>query len=182
MMTPRPVVLDASLAIGLLFDEPEARSIAASVTSWARDGRPLVVPGHFWLEVINRFARDSAMPGDRVLAAVHRLDRLGLETVDLDRPMLIQVIDRIERHRLTAYDAVYLALAEILDADLATLDGQLADAAGARAITFDGGHRVHEPAATYERDVTWPRYAEASAYIAKLRAETLAARSVAQAD
>jgi predicted nucleic acid-binding protein len=182
MISPRPVVVDASLAIGLLFDEPEAPSIATSVTAWTRAGRPMFVPGHFWLEVVNRFARTSAMSGDRVLAAVHRLDRLGLQTIDVDRPLLVRVIDRIERHRLTAYDAVYLALAETLDADLATLDRTLATAAGPRAVTFDDDHRVHERPAQYEHEVTWPRYTEASAYLAKLRAETLAARVTAQAD
>jgi predicted nucleic acid-binding protein len=37
------------------------------------------------------------------------------------------------RHNLTAYDALYVALAEMLDAPLVTLDRRLAAAAGARS-------------------------------------------------
>jgi len=86
------------------------------------------------------------------------------------------VIDRVERLGLSAYDALYLATAESLRADLATFDRQLAIAAGSRAITFDEGHGLHETPAVYEHDVTWPSYKGASAYLAKLRAEALAER------
>jgi hypothetical protein len=112
-----------------------------------------------------------------VLAAVHRLDVFGLQTVEPDRPLLLQVIDRSERFRLSAYDALYLVLAESLDADLATLDLELAAAAGPRAVTFVEGHGLDETPAVYERDVTWPSYKGASAYLAKLRAEALAERA-----
>jgi len=108
---------------------------------------------------------------------MHRLDTLGLETVETGRPLLLHAIDRIERHGLTAYDAMYLVLAESIDANLATFDRQLAAAAGPRAITFDESHGLHEPPAVYERDVTWPSYKGASAYLAKLRAEALAERA-----
>jgi predicted nucleic acid-binding protein len=44
------------------------------------------------------------------------------------------------RHTVTPYDAWYVALAEALDAPLATLDGRLARAPGPRCqfLTFDG--------------------------------------------
>ena len=88
--------------------------------------------------------------------------------------MLIQVIDRVERHGLTPYDAMYLALAETVGGQLATLDWTLATAAGSRAIIFGDGRRLHETPAVYEHDVTWPNYKQASAYLARLRAELLA--------
>lgn len=117
------------------------------------------------------------MSGKDVLANVHRLDTFDLQTFDGGQAMLLAVIDTIERHRLTAYDASYLVLAGLLDADLATFDRSLAAAAGARAISLDDGHRLHETPAVYEHDVTWPRYKEASAYLAKLRADALAGRT-----
>ena len=112
-----------------------------------------------------------------MLEAVHRLDTLGLETVEPGRPLLLQAIDGIERHGLTAYDALYLVLAESINADLATFDRELVAAAGPRAIVFDEGHGLHETPAVYEHDVTWPSYKGASAYLAKLRAEALAERA-----
>ena len=65
-------------------------------------------------------------------------------------------------------------LAETLVAPLATLDRALARAAGSRARFLgpgDPGHRLSEPPAAYEHDVTWPNYKGASAYLSKLRAE-----------
>ena len=172
-----PVVIDSSVAIALILDEPEAPAVERALGSWTRDGRSRVVPSHFWLEVVNRLGRGSRASGERMLAAVHRLDTLGLETVEPGRALLLHAIDRVERHGLTAYDAMYLVLAESIDGDLATFDRDLVAAAGPRAITFDQGHGLHESPAAYERDVTWPSYKGAAAYLAKLRAEAMAERA-----
>ena len=176
-MNPRPIVIDSSVAIALILDEPEAPRVERALGSWTRDARSLVVPSQFWLEVVNRLGRDRGSSGQRMLEAIHRLDTLGIETVEPGRPLLLHVIDRIERHELTAYDAMSLVLAESLDADLATFDRALAAAAGPRAIAFDDGHGPHETPAVYEHDVTWPSYKGASAYLAKLRAEAIAERA-----
>jgi len=176
MSTERPIVLDASVAITLLLDEPEAPMIASALTRWEAVGRRIVVPGHFWLELLNRLGRVRGVTGARILAAIHHVDSIGPDTVELTRPMLLQIVDRMERHRLTAYDAGYLVLAESVDAELATLDATLAVAAGQRTITFGNEHRLHEPPAAYQREVTWPSYKGVSAYLSKLRADALAAR------
>jgi predicted nucleic acid-binding protein len=176
MREPRSVVIDSSVALALLLDEPEAVVVDRALRAWIRAGRALVVPSHFWLEVLNRLGRDPGSLGDRMLAAMHRLDSFDLETVEPGRPLLLFAIDRVERHGLTAYDALYLALAESTEADLATLDRKLGSAAGPRAITFDESQGLHEPPAVYEHDVTWPSYKGASAYLAKLRSEALAER------
>jgi predicted nucleic acid-binding protein len=169
-----PIVVDASVMLAWVLDEPEAPEIKAALLTWRSSRRVLLVPAHFWLEVINRIRRVPGTHGERMLATVHRLDSFGIQTVDPSRPMLIQVIDRVERHGLTPYDATYLALAETVGGQLATLDRTLATAAGSRAITFGDGRRLHETPAVYEHDVTWPNYKQASAYLARLRAESLA--------
>ena len=169
-----PIVLDASVMLALLLDELEAPEIDAMLPQWARSGRTLMVPAHFWLEVINRIRRVPGAKGERMLATVHRLDSFGIRTVESSRPMLIQVIDRVERHGLTPYDAMYLALAETVDGQLATLDRTLATAAGSRAIMFGPGLLLHDAPAVYEHEVTWPNYKGASAFLARLRAEDLA--------
>ena len=68
----------------------------------------------------------------------------------------------IERFGLTAYDAAYLALAQIKDARLATAYRELARAAGRRAILLGDEHVVSEGSAGYEHDVTWPDWRGAS--------------------
>lgn len=177
MTATRPVVIDASIALAIILDEPVGLRGEQTLRGWVADDRPILVPGHFWLEVINSLGKASNGSGRRVLAAIHRLDAFGPQTVEPDRPLLLQVIDRAERLNLSAYDAMYLVLAESVDAELATLDRALAAAAGPRAISFDEGHGLHETPAIYERDVTWPSYKGASAYLAKLRAEALAERT-----
>lgn len=169
----RPVVIDASIAICLVLGESEQDSVIRALHRWAADRRPRVVPPQFWLEVVNRLSREPGISGADILAAVHRLDTHGLETVEVDRTLVLRVIDLVERFRLTAYDALYLATAESLDAELATLDRVLAAAAGDRAIRIADDHRLHETPAVYERHVTWPSYAGASAFLAKLRADAL---------
>ena len=176
-MSTRAVVIDASVAIAIVLDEPAGLRAEQILRGWVAGERPIFVPGHFWLEVVNTLGKAHGAGGQRVLAAVHRMDAFGLQTLELDRPQLLQVIDRVERLRLSACDAMYLVLAESLDAELATLDRELAAAAGPRSITFDEAHGLHEASAVYERDVTWPSYRGASAYLAKLRAEALAERA-----
>lgn len=176
MTRPRPVVIDASVALAIVLDEPAGLRVEPALRAWLGSDRPMLVPGLFWLEVINTLGARGRASGQSVVAAVHRLDIFGLLSVEPDRALLLQVIDRGERFRLSAYDALYLALAENLDAELATLDHALAVAAGPRAITFDDSHGLHETPAVYEHDVTWPSYKGASAYLAKLRSEALAER------
>ena len=79
-------------------------------------------------------------------------------------------IDLIERHRLTAYDATYLALAIAWDGLLVTFDASLRVAAGERTAQV-GPTRLSETPVAYEHTVTWPEYKGASAFLAKLRAE-----------
>jgi len=177
MTAIRPAVIDASAANALVLDEPAGLRVEQILRDWVSSDRPILVPAHFWLEIVNVIGRPAPESGKRVLAAIHRLDLFGLQTMEIDRPLLFQVIDRVERFGLSSYDAAYLALAESVDADLLTLDRQLAAAAGHRAITVDEGHGLHEAPAVYEHDVTWPSYKGASAYLAKLRAEALAERA-----
>jgi predicted nucleic acid-binding protein len=172
-MSSRPVVVDASVAICVLLGEPGHEAVEHVLGAWASVDRRVVVPAQFWLEVVNRLSREAGTTGAGTLAAVHHLDTFSLETVDVDRALVLRVIDVTERFGLTAYDALYLAVAESLDAELATLDRALASAAGERAVPLGDEHRLHEAPAVYEHDVTWPRYPGAGAYLAQLRAEAL---------
>lgn len=115
------------------------------------------------------------MAGFRLIESIHLLDELGLETADVDRPLLLLALDVAERSRLTVCDAAYLALAELMNARLDTADRALLAAAGARGLAISGGidHRLSEPTEPYEgeRRSTWPIYSGASAYLARLRIE-----------
>jgi predicted nucleic acid-binding protein len=168
----RPLVLDASAALAYLLGEPDAPRVKRELQ--ARD--VVLVPWLFWTEVINALARRHRWPGSEVLAAVYQLERLGMRTEAPSRQITLAVIDAVETHGLTAYDAQYLVLAEIADADLMTGDAFLAGVAGTRAIRIGTRHRLAEVPSSHEpaeraRDVDWPNWPGAAAYLQELRRE-----------
>lgn len=168
------VVLDASLAVARLRVEEHTPGIIDRFRDWSADGTRLVVPRMFWWEVVNTLSIRHRQTGAQVLESVHLLETFRIETRDLDRGQLLLAIGAVERFRITAYDAQYLVLAETLACDLATLDRDLARAAGPRALAIDvprAGHRLSELPTPYEHDVTWPDYRDASSYLASLRKE-----------
>jgi len=172
----RPIVLDASAALPLVHQELESDTWRSVADRWILDRRRVVVPDHFWLEVVNSLLRRHQYTGDAVLEALHVLGDVVVESLAIDRPTLLMALDRAERFGLTAYDAAYLALAEAIDAELATMDGALAVAAGDRLVRRPGSLQLSEPRATYgdQPRATWPDYREAASYLAKLRAEVIA--------
>jgi predicted nucleic acid-binding protein len=176
MIGPGPLVVDSSAAIAIVRDEPEGQRVAALLQSEAHDGRSLVVPAHFWLEVMNPLLRRYELSGEAVIEAMQLLDGLGFDEIGIDRPMVLATLDLAERHGLTTYDAMYLAVVFAIDGRLLTFDARLREAAGDRAVVIGGEPRSREAPAPYERQVTWPRYREVSAFLAKLRADALAGR------
>jgi predicted nucleic acid-binding protein len=169
-MNPKPLIVDASIAVAIVREEPEGSDATVVISHRSRQGGSLVVPSHFWLETTNTLIRRHGLSGADALQAIHDLDDLGFETAEMDRPLLVLAMDASERYGLTTYDAAYLALAISLDGSLLTLDRALRTAAGARAVPI-GPARLSETPAVYEHDVTWPDYKGASAFLAKLRAE-----------
>jgi predicted nucleic acid-binding protein len=172
-------LVDASVAIPYVHAEESSAAVRRWLARWMADGSRLAAPHHFWLEVVNSLARRHHYSGASILEAVHELRQLPIESVELDEPAIVLVIDALERHGLSAYDAQYLALAEQLDVSLVTLDRRLAVAAGSRAIDPTGlSPRLSETPGLYTSasGITWPDYAGAASYLASLRAQ-LAQRS-----
>jgi predicted nucleic acid-binding protein len=170
-MSGSPIVLDASVAIALIRREPAVPAIAEVLKSSARGAAQLLVPDAFWLEVVNVLIRRYGLPPIKVVEALREMDDLGIATVRMDRPLLLVAIDLQARFGLSAYDAAYLALAETEDARLLTLDRQLADASGGRALEIPGMHprRLSEQPAPYGEPVDWARFGP---YLARLRVDT----------
>ena len=166
-----PVVIDASIGVALARDEPASREVAARVSEFQSEGRRLFVPSVFWLEVINVLGRRYRADPPELLEALVELEAVGLETVELDRPMLLLALDAVVRHGLTAYDAAYLALADASDARLLTGDAELAIAAGRRALPITRRRRIREADRRYRgANADWAAWPGAAAYLRELRA------------
>jgi predicted nucleic acid-binding protein len=122
------MVLDSSAAVALLADAGPAGEWVATTTASAVLSAPALLP----FEVAN-ILRRHAVAGllDASAATLSHLDRVALP-IDL-YPYEV-VAERVWelRANITASDAAHVALAELLDATLVTLDGRLSRAPGLR--------------------------------------------------
>jgi predicted nucleic acid-binding protein len=169
---PDRLVLDASAAIAIDQAEPEAGRVRTAVAHYLAPGAEIVVPSHFWLELVNVLMRRYGRTPTEIIEAIRELDHMGIVTFEVDRPLLLLAFQRMETEGLSAYDAVYLAVAELVDGRLLTLDARLAAAAGTRAVVVRGDRpgRLAETRATYEPDPAALAAAPAFvAYMAELR-------------
>ncbi len=98
--------------------------------------------------------------------------------------MLLLAIDAMERYGLSAYDAVYVALAQATEAGLATLDRHLAQAATEARVVVEpeGSGRLAERRAEYTSTLppspSWARSALVGRHIAELRRQAVKSGAV----
>lgn len=130
---------------------------------------PIIVPGLFWLEIVNVVAMRHRWSPSAIVELVYELERLGLRTTEVGRPGFLAVIDAVGRWGLTAYDAHYLVLAESSDARLLTADVPLAAAAGDRAILVGRDRGVADERPSYSPAESWVAWKGAAGYLAELR-------------
>lgn len=125
------IVLDASAVVAVLLDPgPGAERIRERIES---PGESLHVPHLMDLEVLHALRR-QALRG--VLSTARGTEALeDLSNIMFVRYSHTSFMQRMWelRENVTAYDAAYVALAEALDAPLATMDERLAQAPGIRA-------------------------------------------------
>lgn len=119
------MVLDASALVELLLGTSLGRSIALRI---AEPEVGLHVPHLADVEVAQALRRYVSAGELNAVAAADALD--DLRALDVERHSHEPLLDRVWalRDNLTAYDAVYVALAEALDTTLLTCDGRLARA------------------------------------------------------
>lgn len=120
---PRPVVVDASIIVALLFAEPE-QAQAMRMLAGCRPVAPDLLPHEITNVAVTRRRRGEDL--DDLQDSLRDYHDLGIELLPSDMRL---VLDLAARFRLTAYDAAYLALAGTLQCPLCTFDKRLADAA-----------------------------------------------------
>jgi len=124
------IVVDASAAIAWLIQIPAGLRVESRISS---SGEALHAPHLLDLEVaqvLRRLAQQKFISGQRVDAALRALSDLRVVRHP-HMPFLPRIWQL--RHNLSAYDAAYVALAELLGASLITRDSRLAAAPGHRA-------------------------------------------------
>lgn len=123
-----PVVLDASAAVALLLDAgPVGDWVATRIT-----GRHVAAPELVMYETANVLRRRAT--AGAVSTAEATLAHEDLRALALELWPYSLVAERVWqlRENVTVYDAAYVAVAELLGAELITLDARLARAPGVR--------------------------------------------------
>lgn len=132
-------MLDGSMALSWAFED-ERTSYSIALLSRLPAGEDAYVPSIWSLEVANavlvgeRRERISQQQADRFMTMLRTLliqtDFITLALVGSD------VLSLARSHRLSAYDASYLELAQRLSLPLATLDQRLREAAQSLGIAL----------------------------------------------
>lgn len=136
-VAPARVVIDSSAIVALLVDAGSAGQWVAAVTASAGLFAPELMP----FEVTNILRRHSLAGILDTSAAT--LAHADLVALPIDLYPYEAVATRIWelRANITAYDAAYVALAELLALPLVTLDRRLAGAPGTRCriLSYSSG-------------------------------------------
>ena len=120
------IVVDASVVVAALLDGgPHGEACASTLASGALFA-PLLLPFEV-ANVVRRTVARSAVDETAGALALADLERLAIDLVPFGA-----VAGRVWelRDNLTAYDAAYVAVAELLDAPLFTLDERLVRSTG----------------------------------------------------
>jgi predicted nucleic acid-binding protein len=123
------IVLDASVVVELLLGTSRGQHVARRIGGMEE----LHVPHLLDLEVaqvVRRYERTRALTPTRAQQVV--ADLAVFDVTRYPHDVLLPRVWELRRN-LTAYDAVYIALAEVLGAPLLTSDRKLAGAPGHRA-------------------------------------------------
>lgn len=122
------IVLDASAALKMVLRHEGSDALAARVV-----GSDIHAPALIEVEVasgLRRLQRQRRIAEDRAIIGLEWFLDLGIEKHH--GPELTRRIFAL-RHSLSAYDAAYVAVAELIEAPLLTADGRLSRAHGHRA-------------------------------------------------
>lgn len=119
------IILDASALVELILDTPTGQAVAARI---ADPAEALHAPHLADIEVVQalrRYVRERDIDAEAAAVALDDLRALDLQR-HAHEPLLERVWEL--RDNLTAYDAVYVALTEVLDGVLLTCDRPLSRA------------------------------------------------------
>ncbi|MGH9370877.1 MAG: type II toxin-antitoxin system VapC family toxin [Vicinamibacterales bacterium] len=119
------IVLDASALVELILDTPTGELVAARIADPAEGLHAPHLADIEVVQALRRYVREGEIEPARAVVALD-----DLRALDLQRHAHEPLLERVWalRQNLTAYDAVYVALTEVLDGVLVTCDRPLSRA------------------------------------------------------
>jgi predicted nucleic acid-binding protein len=119
------LVVDTSAIVTLLLEDPPVPALADRLSGRAVHA-PHLLDVEF-LHALRRLVANGRVPEAR--ASVVRADFAGLHVIRYPHRLLLDRMWDL-RHNLSAYDATFVALSEVLDVPLVTTDARLASSSG----------------------------------------------------
>lgn len=141
-MRPTPLVVDASVAVAVVFDEPSS-SDARAVIAATQEGRYQLVAPTFWLlecgnaswKRSQRGAVDQREAHERFL----HITQLPVTLID-EAPLFVPALESAMWYGITTYDALYAVTADYVGGVLVTADSRLLRALRQGAWPGDAAH------------------------------------------
>ena len=121
------IVIDANLLVALASGDPRGGKVLQYFTDWLNRNVEIHAPLLAKYETANALTRlivGGAFPQDKVEDAWNNISILPIRYHDLSNVKRVVEIALV-LNRQNAYDAAYVALTEVLSAELWTLDGPL---------------------------------------------------------
>ncbi|CAN5909782.1 type II toxin-antitoxin system VapC family toxin [soil metagenome] len=131
------LVLDASAVVDILLQTDRGLQLDRGLTQ--RADEDMLTVAHLDAEVLSALARAHRagdLNAENVTTSLHDLSDMVLTRMPIGADLLEAAWDL--RHNVYAKDALYVALAQALGAQLVTTDGRLARAVPELVARFDG--------------------------------------------
>ena len=113
----KELVLDASVAIKWFIKEDGDARAKRLLKSFKSGSLEVYVPQIFFFEIGNIVSLHTEIPIDSTSRFLESLFSLGLKTENVTEEYLKDVIKASRQNRISAYDASYVTLARLLNAD-----------------------------------------------------------------
>ncbi len=124
----QPVVIaDASVIIKFFINEKYSTDARRLRDAFVSDQIELVEPSLFAYEVINgiRYSRAKRFTPTEMKEVVDAIEEYAFPTLAMSESLASMAVDLTFKYKISLYDAVYVALANVMGATLYTADDKL---------------------------------------------------------
>ncbi|MFU8772817.1 MAG: type II toxin-antitoxin system VapC family toxin [Anaerolineales bacterium] len=129
----KTVVIDANIGLSYAIPLSYSSEAIALINQWRVDKVRIIVPLLWYYEVLSGLRKAIAhrlISQEKALDAINAFQDMAFEEYHPAPGIEVEILEWAERiDQIVAYDAVYLALSEQLDAEFWTADRRLVNAA-----------------------------------------------------
>ncbi len=119
------VIIDSSVAFKWLVQEEGREKARVFLQNHIEKKNPILVPSLIFYELTNAWACKGTLTTKQVKAKIEKMKSYDLKTINLDFNILKMAAELAKEYKISAYDAIYIALAQKKKCDFITADRKL---------------------------------------------------------